>query len=134
METIALHSCHDTLLFPEPTFLTMPHLKLPPSRFIVLMLSRLCDNNPCKAPLYREGLEGKLSVMSESLGNNAKRKHLYRCFIVGEYGTLGCNNRVYIPECVSWLSSVGHRDIGDGSCINTVESVHHDTRNKMFKS
>jgi hypothetical protein len=108
------------------------------------MFCSLCENNPCKALLYREGLEGELSVMSDSLPNNTKRKQLYRCYVVGEYGTLGRNNRVRIPECVvTFIRSLcpdpegvymGHRDVGDGTGANRVQDVCENITNESFES
>ena len=82
--------------------------------------------------------------MSGSLPNNTKRKQLYRCFVVGEYGTLGRHNRVRIPECVvTFIRSLcpdsegvymGHRDVGDGTGANTVEDVCQDIGNESFES
>ena len=52
-----------------------------------------------------------------------KRNHLYRKFVFGEHGTLGCRVHVCIPECVIAFihqlcpepsgSYTGHRDIDD---------------------
>jgi len=80
--------------------------------------------------------------MSDSLANNTKRKQLYPCFVVGEYGTQGRNNRVRIPECVmTFIRSlcpepeavyVGHHDVGDGTGVITVKDVCQDIRNESF--
>jgi hypothetical protein len=56
------------------------------------MFSPLCNNDPCKALLYKDVLEGELSVLSKSLNNSKKRNHLYCCFSVGEheFSTIMC--------------------------------------------
>ena len=76
--------------------------------------------------------------------DSTKRKQLYRCFIVGEYGTLGQNNRVHIPQCVvTFIRSLcpdpegvymGHPNVGDGNGVNRVQDVCQDVRNESFES
>ena len=107
------------------------------------MLCDMCKHDPCKAILYKDFIEGELSTLSGSLDNSKKRNHLYRCFVFSEYGTLGCHNRIHIPDCVlAFICSVcpdpqnrytAHREFNE-ECnkLDNIDDV--DRPNESFKS
>ena len=80
-----------------------------------------CNSSPCKAFLYKEGLQAEFNSLSSLLAPSHKRNHLYRKFVVGEHGTLGRHVRVRVPECVIKFirelcpepsgTYTGHRDV-----------------------
>jgi len=87
------------------------------------MLCHDCNHRPCKALIYKEGLQAEFRLLSSSMTPSHKRNHLYRKYVVGEHGTLGRHVRVRIPECVvNFIRSLcpepsgvytGHRDISE---------------------
>ncbi len=64
------------------------------------MLCHDCNHRPCKALLYKEGLQAEFRLLSSSMSPSHKRNHLYRKYVVGEHGSLGRHVRVRIPECI----------------------------------
>ena len=87
------------------------------------MFCRDCNHSPCKALLYKEGLQAEFPLLSLLMSPSHRRNHLYRKYVVGEHGTLGHRVRVHIPECVvNFICNLcpepsgmytGHRDINE---------------------
>ena len=50
--------------------------------------------------MHKASLEGKLSVLADSLESGKSRNYLYRCFVQAEYGILGSGIYIHIPVCV----------------------------------
>ena len=108
----AFHGIHHYFPSPAPvTFALLP----------TQMYCHDCNSSPCKAVLYKDGLQAEYNSLSALLAPTHKRNHLYCKFVVGEHGTLGRHVRVRVPECVIKFirelcpepsgTYTGHRDI-----------------------
>ena len=113
-----------------------------------MMVCSLCNDDPCKLKLHKEALNGKLSLLQDSLDSSKKRNHFYGCYIQAENGMIRHGIHVHIPECViAFINSIcpnddgtytWHHDIDDGGCDEDVTSDtnHHNVElqsNKKMK-